>query len=620
MEAFAPLDTIIPMFMDAGRNSSEHFGNVAAGFFTFTIWAAIAWAGIRIMAGAESLEGGSVQLVGWFLRIYILGVIGAFLLPTIIPALIEGAFSIGTGVSGGRLSAADFLMPTRLAVVGWTEVEKLLKHAMSRCNGMYSCITNGPVLVYYLIASLIVLASFVGMIIMVILSFVFFIMEGIGVLVNLGFMAGDKLAWIGRGGPATLVSRFTQMIIMSASLSIGTGLFELVRLSGEPTIAQAVVACVVALIIAIVAFKSEQIGASITGGMPGVQSGGMAGGMLGMAGGLLGAGAGAAANLGGKAAGAMMPGGGGGTPPTPPGRGGGGGGSNGASGTGQGHGSNPFGPSPGGGSAGGSSAPMGTSSSGSGNPLGSDINAMPASQASSTISNRARQLPQGGGDGAEAPTKQQWGDAKIMGTDIAGMTRSQAGAALDAHQAWFQSRGTGSDAASPAHTPASHSAGSTAASSATSSNVSAPAGWLAPGGSSSKAPPPSTKDGFASSPSASNPGERPLMRSAAGATARSVPAPSSGGTGHRWAPNEHRNDGRFQLSEQSLAGVGHGGGWGGTGYRGDTPEHISMKKTAAAALSGDGYWQRRDSSSMRAIHLGAAGRDPRSPRSAAASL
>ena len=36
MEAFAPLDTIIPLFLNAGKGSSEHFGNVAAGFFTFT--------------------------------------------------------------------------------------------------------------------------------------------------------------------------------------------------------------------------------------------------------------------------------------------------------------------------------------------------------------------------------------------------------------------------------------------------------------------------------------------------------------------------------------------------------------------------------------------------------
>ena len=155
MEAFAPLDTIIPLFLNAGKNSSEHFGNVAAGFFVFSAWVAIAWAGIRIMAGTDSLEGGVVSATGWMLRLYILGVIGAFLLPTIIPAMIEAAFDIGTGVSGGVMSAADFLMPTRLALVGWTEVEKLMKHAMSRVNGPMSFFANIPVLVYYLLAHLV---------------------------------------------------------------------------------------------------------------------------------------------------------------------------------------------------------------------------------------------------------------------------------------------------------------------------------------------------------------------------------------------------------------------------------------------------------------------------------
>lgn len=334
---------------------------------------------------------------------------------------------------------------------------------------------------------------------------------------------------------------------------------------------------------------------------------------MGAAGGLLGAGAAAAGSLGAKAAGAMMPGGSGSTPPTPPNRGGGG--SSGSSGTGQGHGSNPFGPA-----SGGSAASSPSSPTGSNNPLGNDINAMPASQAASTISSRAKQLPQGQGDGGEAPTQQQWGDAKIMGTDIAGMTRSQAGAALDAHQNWFQSRGTGSDAASPTATATSHSAGFAGASSSSVSNVSAPSGWLSPGASKQSAPPPTTRQGLNSSPSASNPGERPLMRSAAGATARSVSASFSGGSGHRWTPNDHRNDGRFQISEQALTGVGQGGGWSGTGYRGTTPDHISMKKTAVAALSGTGYWQRHDTAPVRIAHLGSAGREPRSPRSAAASL
>jgi type IV secretion system protein TrbL len=66
-----------------------------------------------------------------------------------------------------------------------------------------------------------------------------------------------------------------------------------------------------------------------------------------------------------------------------------------------------------------------------------------AGRAAASISAKARQLPQGSGDGAQAPTKQQWSDAKIMGTDIVGMTRSQAGSALNAHQKWFENQGKG---------------------------------------------------------------------------------------------------------------------------------------------------------------------------------
>ena len=84
--------------------------------------------------------------------------------------------------------------------------------------------------------------------------------------------------------------------------------------------------------------------------------------------------------------------------------------------------------------------------------------------------------------------------------------------------------------------------------------------------------------------------------------------------------NEHRNDKRFQIGDRSLEGVGLGGGWGGTGYRGTTPDHISMRSTAVSALTGGGYWQRHDAAGARQLHLGSSGRAPRAPRSAAATL
>lgn len=93
---------------------------------------------------------------------------------------------------------------------------------------------------------------------------------------------------------------------------------------------------------------------------------------------------------------------------------------------------------PGGGPAGGPGGSSGGPAGRGGQPATSP------SAAASSISEQARKLPKGQGDGAQAPTQQQWQDAKIMGTDITAMTRSQAGAALEAHQKWFENRQTGS--------------------------------------------------------------------------------------------------------------------------------------------------------------------------------
>lgn len=603
MEAFAPIDTIMPMFMDAGRNSNDYMGEVALGFFQFVAWAAILYGALRVTVGADSMEGTSLQVAAWFLRIFILGTIAAFLLPTILPALIDGAFGIGTGLSGGKLSAADFLVPSRLFNQSWTEVEIIMKHAMSRTNGPVSFFKNFALLVYYLLASLVILIAFVVMIGMVILSYVYFIMEAIGVVLTIMFGASEKTQWMGRGGPATLVNRFVQMVMMSGVLSIGLVVLEVVRLTGDPTVAQAVVEAVVAIIVAVGVLKSEQIGASVVGGMPGPTAGGTAGGMVGGAASLLGAGIGGAAAIGRSALNQV----GGGTPgnpgtsntPPPPPRGGPQSGP-----TGQGHGSAPFGPGAGAGSSSGSSAL--------------------ASQASAQISQQARMLPKGTGDGAEAPTAQQWQDAKIMGTDIVGMTRSQAGSALSAHQDWYTSRGTGGGAAAPssAGLPSSH-----AGKGAAPAMVSAPADWMG-GGASGKpagASVPSSavadsRKGLSGSGASANPGERPLMRSAAGASVRRTFSPKSGGTGHQVALNSHRNDGRFEIGEELLGNVGGGGGEFGTGYRRPGWQSPSVRKTGIPALTGESYWQRRDTAKIRQTHFGVMSRQPHAPKSAAASL
>lgn len=599
MEQFAPIDQIMPAFLDAGLSAQELLGDVALGFFQLVAWLAIFYGALRVTVGADSIEGASVNVAGWFIRIFLLGTACTLMLPTILPSLVEAAYGIGTGI-GHHMTAADFLAPSRLAKVGWMEVEKLMKHIMSRSSGLTGFFKNFGPLVYYVLASLVILVSFIGIIIMIILSYVYFILEAIGVAITIMFGASEKTQWMGRGGPAALMNRFMHMIMLSATVSIGMVVAERFRLQNEPSIAGAVVIAVVWLIIFIAVFKSEQLGSAVVGGMPGPTAGGTAATAAGGMAALMGMGAMSAAQMVPRS----LPGGGGATPgnpgssnsPPPP-RGGPQGGP-----TGQGHGSAPFGPS------------AGSAASSSASP----------NQVAAQISQQARQLPRGTGDGAEAPTAQQWGDAKIMGTDIVGMSRSQAGAALSAHQDWYMGRGTGGDAAAPSSAvlPSSH-----AGKGAAPAMVGAPTDWMS-GGASGKpagasAPSPAVADsrrGLSGSGASANPGERPLMRSAAGASVRRTFSPKSGGTGHQVALNSHRNDGRFEIGEELLGNVGGGGGEFGTGYRRPGWQSPSVRKTGIPALTGESYWQRRDTAKIRQTHFGVMSRQPHAPKSAAASL
>jgi len=466
----APIDQLITLFLDSGVGSAEFLGNAATGFFELAIWAAIFYGALRITVGEGSLEGSSLQLFAWAIKIFLIGTFGALLLPTIIPALAEGAFGLGTGVSGSTLTAADFLMPSKLFLTGWEEVEKLLKHSTSRINGLYTFAMNAPNLIVYGLAGFVIMASFFVMMCMSVLSYVFFIVEGMGVLVMMGWLASTRTAWLGRGGQATLASRFVQMIVLSAGLSVGTGIFEAVRLSGDPSVAQAVLSAACALVLAVLAWNSERIGAAIIGGTAGPGSAAPAGQALTMVGGMLGLGAAATMDMGRR-----MTGGGGSTPDLPTGGG--------SPGTGSGHGGNPYGSGGGGGAARSASVnqtPTAGEWRGKGpGGLGEDIGGMGSDQAVATISARAKSLPQGNGADSSAPTDQQWRDAQIMGTDITGMTRGQAGAALDAHRGWFETRNGGSP--SP-----------TLNASAPTDSAAAPADWLTQGSRSSR-----TVDGWA---------------------------------------------------------------------------------------------------------------------------
>lgn len=110
------------------------------------------------------------------------------------------------------------------------------------------------------------------------------------------------------------------------------------------------------------------------------------------------------------------------------------------------------------------------------------------------------------------------------------------------------------------------------------------------------------------------------MRSAAGASVRRTFSPKSGGTGHQVALNSFRNDGRFEIGEELLGNVGGGGGEFGTGYRRPGWQSPSVRRTALPALTGESYWNRRDTAQMKQVHLGVMSRQPLAPKSAAATL
>lgn len=241
-------------------------------------------------------------------------------------------------------------------------------------------------------------------------------------------------------------------------------------------------------------------------------------------------------------------------------------------------------------------------------PLGDDINGMSRTEVGAAIRERALALPKGTGLAAESVGFGQRKEAKVLGTDVSGMTRGQAAAAIAAHKDWWgkgvaraqwQPQGTAHPYASdsrptPAHMLPKSSAGTASPHVASQSLV---------------------REGLRSTPTAPNSGDRPVMRSAAGAHVHRTFSPKSGGTGHQVAFNDHRNDGRFQIPGERLSGVGQGGGEFGTGHRPAGWQSPSVKSAGLSALSGENYWHRRSTAELKERHFGIRDRAPRAPKS-----
>lgn len=71
-------------------------------------------------------------------------------------------------------------------------------------------------------------------------------------------------------------------------------------------------------------------------------------------------------------------------------------------------------------------------------------------------------------------------------------------------------------------------------------------------------------------------------------------------------PDGHRNDGRFMASGSTIANIGGGGGWAGTGYHGQNWNGVSVRKQALATLTGEkaANAEKMAMAVMREVHFG----------------
>lgn len=345
---------------------------------------------------------------------------------------------IGTGLQAGgsQMSSTDFRDPGRIAEMGLVAMQPIRDH-MDTLLGPIDFFWYLPELIIYGIVLLLVLVGFVILAWQVFFALLEYLILSLAAFVCVPWAVFNKTSFIAERAMGYIVATGIKMLVLALVLSIVEATLLAIEWSDDPSVKEALGVAALAGAGFLMALWAPRKAAGLINGGP-VLDATMALLTLGAAARLSGniaravggVAAGAAKMAAQWSAGAGSVGGRRGSPASintdgmaPPSRGATGG---------------RGGYTPGGGGNGADRVARGTSSApewmgyGPGG-LGNDIGAMNAGQAATTIANRARMTPAGGG----APSAQQAGDAAMLGVDISGMSANQAERAIGATSAWY---------------------------------------------------------------------------------------------------------------------------------------------------------------------------------------
>lgn len=268
-------DQFLRLFMEAATRAVEPLETAASGLLTSLLWITVFWGGAQIVAGHVS-DNAIVRFLGWFFRLWLVCFIAANWF-TVLQALMEGM--IGIGAAAGGMSAADFMLVSRLMRTGYRILDPIWEHQQALCTGPWSCAVNFWDALKYEVAWYLVFFSFVYMCWQSIAAQVQFMFHGLATLFVLPTAAIPQLAWISERGIGGVIANGIYLMVLPLVLGIGMVMFDLVRVTADLTVNQALMMAVISIFMALTVYKAKEIGDGVVNGGPSLSGNSLASGV-----------------------------------------------------------------------------------------------------------------------------------------------------------------------------------------------------------------------------------------------------------------------------------------------------------------------------------------------------
>ncbi len=196
--------------------------------------------------------------------------------PNLIDVVARGFEETGNKAGGGN--GASLANPSAIVDQGWDAVKPLLTFiAMKSAGGMVSVMGNLPTIILFLLATLLILFSFVIMAIQAFITYLEFYLVAVLALILIPFGVHKHTAFISEKAFGMVIAHGVKMMVLAFILSAAIPILGTYDLPADPTLKDAFSMAFAAMAIMWLAWHAPAVASGMMAGGPSLTAGSAAG-------------------------------------------------------------------------------------------------------------------------------------------------------------------------------------------------------------------------------------------------------------------------------------------------------------------------------------------------------